>query len=110
MSIATAAKLTVPNDVLAEVRRKSAEVEFESFRQALLDHFPDARAIELRLREDPDELDRNRVVFDVTVSPTISADCLRQREIDFYAELELRRPHIAWPLCVLSVWYAEESA
>jgi hypothetical protein len=107
MSTSTTIDLIVPEEVLAEVRRKSAEVEFQSFRETIVDHFADARDFEIELLEDPDEEDRNWVVFRFMLPADTSIDEANRRENDFFADLNRRRPHIAWPICTLSYRFAQ---
>lgn len=98
----TATELAVPQDVLAEMRRKSAEVEFSNFRDRVMEYFPDATSIDVYLLADPDEVDRNWIVFQVRFSKT-EMDELHRRKNEFIESLVEGRPHIAWPICSLSI-------
>jgi hypothetical protein len=107
MTAATSLNIAVPEDVMTEVRRKNAQVEFNAFRETVVDHFPDAVAIELRLLADPDEDDRSWIVFDVTLPALGRPEALQQRRAAFFPNLHLRRPHIPSPICTLHLWNAE---
>jgi hypothetical protein len=106
MSISTVLDLVVPEDVIAEVRRKSAQIEFESFRKTTGDHFSDAEKLNVYITEDPDEDDRNWVVFEVTVPSNADLSEIQKRKRCFYDALMQNRPHIAFPICSLSIRFA----
>ena len=108
MSIASVAEIAVPEEVLAEVRRKNAEVEFAAFRETVLDHFPDAQSIHLRLLADPDEEDRCWVLFEVSISRAVTPSEYSQMIKKFYSDLPRRRPHVVWPICSLHLEFACE--
>jgi len=100
---ATLPELHIPPEVLAEVERKSANYEFDNFRERVMEHFPDAVTVEIELVEDPDEEDRNWVSFDVTLPATIEQELSFARYRDFVKDLIERRAHVAQPICSISV-------
>ncbi len=106
MAVSTPLELAVPEDVLAEVKRKSAEAEVESFQECIMDFFPDAIACEIYLMEDPDEDDRNWVVFRLTIPDSIVLHEVQRRKQEFYDALIQSRPHVAWPICSLLIRFA----
>ena len=65
MAVSTVLDIAVPQDVMAEVIRKNAKVEFNAFRDLVAERFADAVSYNLRLLDDPDEEDRRWVIFDV---------------------------------------------
>jgi len=109
MSPSTALEIAVPEVVLAEVRRKSAEVEFESFRDTFVEHFADALATEVYLLADPDEDDRNWVVFEAILPSTSSLDEVQRRKARFRSALSSSRRHISWPICSLGIRFAKKN-
>ena len=99
----SAPELVVPEDVMAEVRRKSAQIEFESFRKTVGDCFSVVERLDVYLLEDPDEDDRNWVVFEVTVPINADLSKIQKRKRCFYDALIQNRPYIAFPICSLSI-------
>jgi hypothetical protein len=99
--------IVVPEDVIAEVRRKNAEVEFNSFKETVSDRYSDALSIRLRLLEDPDEEDRCWVVFEVKTSG-ISPETYSNELREFLDALFARRPHITSPICQLRLRSSSE--
>ena len=95
-------ELHIPQDVLAEVKRKSAETEFDNFRERVLEHFPDVTSVEVSLLDDPDEEDRNWVVFEVKLPEEMDVQQVRQRHTSFISALIEGRPHVEQPIC--SLW------
>jgi hypothetical protein len=89
MSTSTALDLLIPEDVTAEVRRKSAQIEFESFRKTVGDYFSDAEKLDVYLLEDPDEDDRNWVVFEVTLPSNADLSEIQKGKRSFYDALML---------------------
>ena len=106
MSTSTAFDLVVPEDVMAEVQRKSAQIEFESFRKTIGDYFSDVEKLDVYALEDPDEDDRNWVVFEVTMPSNSDLSEIQKRKRCFYDALMQNRPHIAFPICSLSIRFA----
>ena len=104
----TALDIAVPEDVLAEEERCSAQVEFDSFFEAVRDFFPDALYSEIRLLADPDEDDRNWIVFEVRIARDTPQGAMLRQDEEFNSGLERRRPHVPWPICVLHLRYAKE--
>jgi len=99
---ATLPELHIPQDVLAEVKRKSAETEFDNFRERVLEHFPDAVRVDVNLLADPDEDDRYWVDFWITL-PGIFEQSIRERRLQYREDLAEQHSHIEWPLCSLSI-------
>ena len=106
MPIAASLEIAVPEVVLAEVRRKSAQVEFENFRETIVDHFPDTQLIEVRLVEDPDENDRCWVVFQIVFPAELEIGEVLEKRRRFYKDFESRGPHVPWPICTFSFRFA----
>jgi len=106
MSVSMVPDLVVPEDVMAEVGRKSAQIEFDNYCKAVARHFPDPQCVELYLRADPDEDDRNWVIFKVTFPADMSFEEVRQRRLRFYEDFDKLRPQISQPICVLAYRFA----
>jgi hypothetical protein len=106
MSTPTAPDLVLPEEVISEVRRKSAQIEFDSFRETVADRLQDAAAVDVYMLEDPDEDDRNWVVFELTMPINADLSEIQKRKRCFYDALMQNRPHIAFPICSLSIRFS----
>lgn len=108
MVTSTRPEIAVPDDVMAEVRRKNAEAEFSAFRDLVSERYRDSFSVRIRLLDDPDEDDRRWVVFEVTIPQGTTPDEYSRQIKEFCDELQQRRPHVEWPICVLQLWLAGE--
>lgn len=108
MLSATALEIVVPDDVIAEVRRKNSEVEFNAFRDVVANHFPHAQAFSLRLLEDPDEEDRSWVVFEVRILHALTPAEYTNEIKSFYSKLSESRSHVSWTICTLDLQFGDE--
>ncbi len=106
MSTSSMLDLVIPEEVMAEVQRKSAQIEFENFCETIARHYPNPQCIELSVLADPDENDRSWVIFNVTFPTDMSFEEVRQKRIRFYEDFDKRCPHISQPICVLSYRFA----
>jgi hypothetical protein len=103
MPVSATLEMIVPDAVMAEVHRKNAEVEFQAFADLVAEQFSDARSIELRLLEDPDEDDRCWVVFEVIAARDLTPQKYSAAIKTFYDELTERGPHIPQRICTLQI-------
>jgi hypothetical protein len=97
---------TVDTSLRGFLQRHDAEPAFAALCDLVRESFPDARAIEAFLWEDPDEEDRSKAMLRITLPPSQPPELLRNRRGHYYDQLTERLPLSQLPLFGLLLDFA----
>src|SRR5437868_11276365 len=111
MTATTPCEPSLEAGVAEFLKRHAAEGEFQTTYDIVRSCFPELRQIHASLQEDPDEDDRQRVIFEVILPPSHSLDLLQAQRRRFSEELVERLPPARFPdpVCGLMISFARET-
>jgi hypothetical protein len=101
MDVTATHKAAPPPEVREFLQRQGAEAEFRTVYALAKECFPELRAINVELQEDPDEADRLRVVLWVLLPQLHPHDLLQAQVRDYHARFVATLPLSRCPLFVL---------
>ncbi|MCI0376931.1 MAG: hypothetical protein L0215_04950 [Gemmataceae bacterium] len=73
-------ELATPHDVRDFIKANDAEEAFKSVVTLARECYPQMITMNFRIQEDPDEIDRRKVLLDVTLAPTPFDDLMAQED------------------------------
>jgi hypothetical protein len=108
MGTTTSPELTFEPGVIEYLRQHNLEAKFQVVSEAARARFPEARAIQVRLLEDPDEEDHTWTVLQVLLPASHPSELLRSQQRQYGETLLERLPLADHPFFGLTFRFMPE--